>query len=313
MRRYLPFAALIALAAASCGGDDDGPVDDGTAGGPPAVDPLDVTFETGEWEVPTGDVFECFYTDVITDKELAVQGAQSGDAPDGLHHITLYYTDQVQEPGHHPCSDDEMTAWRQVAAAGGGEADAGYGLPPGLAMHMPSGSQLVVQVHYINTTDAPYMRNDSVTMDVVDPADVDEYANMHVTLDSGFEVPAHGEFTSTSLCTVEKETKVVLLLGHMHEWGKHYKLERLAEDGSVAEVLYEEEWLPFYASHPPAHHFEVAEPLVLAPGTKLRQSCSWQNTEEAPLTFPREMCLSFMYYYPDDGERFALCQPEVAP
>ena len=34
-----------------------------------------LTIHTGEFEVPAGDSFECFYTDTMTDKELSVVSA----------------------------------------------------------------------------------------------------------------------------------------------------------------------------------------------------------------------------------------------
>lgn len=303
----LSLAFLLIGCGDSTGGGGGGGTSEGGGGSAPQLDPLDISFETGEWDVPSGDVFECFYTDVILDEDAAVQGAIAAEVPEGLHHITLYYTDDPKEVGHHPCSDEEMLEWRQVAAAGGGESDAGYGLPDGLAMKIPAGSQLVVQVHYINLEPEAVKRNDKVTMNVVDPADVLEYANIHVTLDSSFNIPPHSTGSSTTECEVREDTQAILLLGHMHEWGTRYSLDILAEDGSVAETLYEEEWMPLYSSHPPAFRYPIDEPLLLKAGTKLRQRCEWNNTEEEALTFPREMCLSFMYYYPDDGERFALC------
>jgi hypothetical protein len=294
-------------------GDGAGGSGEGGGGGAAQLDPLDISFETGEWEVAPGDVFECFYTNVITEEDLAVQGAIADEIPEGRHHITLYYTESPKEVGHHPCSDEEMLEWRQVAATGGGDENDGYGLPDGLAMRVPAGAQLVIQVHYVNLEPEPVMRNDAVTMNVVDPANVVEYANIHVTLDADFDIPPHSTGSSTTICEVREDTQAVLLLGHMHEWGTRYTLDILNEDLSVAETLYEEDWLPLYSSHPPAFRYPIDEPLVLPAGTLLRQRCEWNNTEEEPLTFPREMCLSFMYYYPDDGERFALCSRVEEP
>ena len=304
MMRFIPLFVLVPWLAACGSGDGEEVVEPG-----PEVDPLDFTFQTGDWEVPVGDVFECFYTGAVTDKDLAVRGAIGAPAS-GLHHVTVYYTDQVSAPEHHPCLDEEMINWHQIAGAGG-EADAAFGLPDGLAARVPAGSQLVVQVHYINTTDAPFMRNDSVTLDVIDPAKVVEYANYQATLDLEFTIPAMQSFTSRTLCTVRKDTQAVLLLGHMHEWGKHFTLERLDADGAVAEVLYDEEWDAMYSTNPPVLRYDMASPLLLPEGTKLRQTCVWDNTETEALEFPREMCLSFMHYFPDDGERIVACVPET--
>jgi hypothetical protein len=272
----------------------------GASGGEnPSSSSLDVTLKTGDFEVPPGDSFECFYTDVTTDKELSVVSATGHQGPGG-HHIVAYYTDVSRAATHHPCEDAEMVSWHQVA---GGNVDTSVEglveLPEGLAVKVPAGKQLVVQAHYINTSGAAQMVNDAITIHVVKPEEVKAYANYFVAIDGSFEVPPQGSFTRTSTCTVGRDLTTVLLLGHMHEWGKHYKLERL--DGDAAETLYETEWVPTYTSHPPVKRYTMDQPLTLKQGTKLRQTCEWNNTTADTLLFPREMCIAFFYYFPDVG------------
>jgi hypothetical protein len=83
-----------------------------------------LTFETASFEVGEGDVFECFYTDTITDRELDVYAAEGHQGPGG-HHVMVFYTNDVHTPTHHPCVDSEMVNWNMVAgAAGSGAAEA---------------------------------------------------------------------------------------------------------------------------------------------------------------------------------------------
>ena len=56
-----------------------------------------------------------------------------------------------------------------------------------------------------------------------------------------------------------------------------------------------------YASHPPTLKYTTDAPLVLKAGTKLRQTCTWDNTTNNPVGFPREMCVMFGFYFPDNG------------
>ena len=49
-------------------------------------------------------------------------------------------------------------------------------------------------------------------------------------------------------------------------------------------------------------------PLSIAKGTRLKQSCSWDNTTPQPLLFPTEMCIGFAYYFP--GESRIMCEEE---
>jgi hypothetical protein len=280
--------------------------------GTPGEDANTLTVHTGEFEVDPGDSFECFYTDTVTDKELSAVSATAVQGQGG-HHVTIYYTDTPRDPQHHPCTDVEMASWHQVGGAGGdGTATGAEGLiqlPPGLAIKIAAGKQIVVQAHYINTTGAVEKVNDSITLHLADPKDVKEYANYHVFNDDQFEIPPQGSLTSQRTCTIDADLDTVVVVGHMHESGKHFKLEVAPAEGQPYETLYEHDWQELYVSHPPVMNYTMEKPLHLAKGTRLRQTCKWDNTKTNTVHFPNEMCLSFMYYFPDQGERYCPKDP----
>jgi hypothetical protein len=273
---------------AGCGSSDD-PI------------PTELTFGTGEFAAPPGDSFTCIYTDTFTDRELAVTNAY-GTQQLGGHHITAYYTQATRSPTSHPCIASEMADWNQVG--GGGDEEFDLSLPEGLGIRIPAGVQMVLQAHYINLSDATLMANDSITLELADPALLESFVNQFVVLDTDFTVPPHEASESVITCTVPEEVQIVNLLGHLHEWGTHYALEKIDADGNTLEMLYEQEWEPSFASAPPVLRYAKDAPLVLAAGTRLRQTCAWENVEDDALTFPREMCLAFAQYYPDNGEIF---------
>lgn len=298
--RALIYTAVIAIAS-GCGGGDDG------GGGYTLTDDL-LTFETGTFEVGGGDYFECFYTDVVTDRELAVRGAY-GTQSAGGHHITVYYTRIKQDVQHHPCDDAEMADWRMIGGTGGDSAsgDSDLRLPDGLGIRVPAGVQIVLQVHYINTG-ATFTTDDSVSVELVDPAGLDAFVNQFVVNDDSFIVPAHGGLERVQTCRVPRDLQLVKLLGHMHEWGMRFQLEEIDDQDQPIGSLLDVEWQPIYASHPPILTYQPDQPLEISAGTRLRQTCQWENDEDYDLRFPREMCVTFGFYFPDDGELF--CDPE---
>lgn len=101
---------------------------------------LDVFIDTGTRVVEPGDTFECFYTNVNAKTDLAVNGATASQGPGG-HHVSIYYTDQNQPAGHHPCIDAEMLTWHQLAVANGNKEGV-LDLPAGYATRVPAGKQL---------------------------------------------------------------------------------------------------------------------------------------------------------------------------
>ena len=162
----------------------------------------------------------------------------------------------------------------------------------------------MIQTHYINTTGAPMMVEDEVTLRLIEPSEVDDYVNDFVVLDTDFEVAAQTSGESVRTCTVQDDLNVVRLLGHQHEWGSYLKLEHIDENDELVEVLYEHDWQPSYSSAPPMNAYTPDDPLVLTAGMRLRHTCRWNNTESYPLVFPREMCLTYGLYFPDNGRRF---------
>jgi hypothetical protein len=287
-------AGLASLALAACAGDGDG---DGTV-----ITDTELRFRTGPFEVPVGDSFTCFYTDVFSPRELSVYGASGGQGPGG-HHIIAYYADEPRPVGSHPCTDEEMTNLNQIGGtAGEGDADGILALHDDLALKVPEGKQMVLQAHCINTTDAAYTVDDNVSLHLMDPADVFAYVNYFVTNDDTFEIPPSSNYTHTTYCTVNRDLDVVLTLGHMHEDGRNYTLEIVDGSGAIMQSLRSDVWQPSFTSHPPVSHDSVSQPLHIPRGTRLRQSCEWDNPTTRTVIFPREMCLSFMYYFPGDGE-----------
>lgn len=285
-------AAISLLVLAACTGDDDG------------LDPnaTSLSFETGTFEIPVGDSFTCFYTDEYSPRELSVWSA-SGQQGVGGHHIIVYYAEQPRPVGYHPCTDEEMTNLHQLAGAAGNEnQDAPLELHDGLALKVPAGKQFVMQAHYINATDAPQTVNDSVTLNLMKPEDVRAYVNYFVTNDDSFEIPPSANYSHTTYCTTQRDLDIVLTLGHMHEDGRQYTLDVVDAAGTVMQPLRSDTWQPSFTSHPPITHYPADAPLRLPAGTRLRQTCEWDNTTANPVIFPREMCLSFMYYFPGDGQ-----------
>src|SRR5258708_5352487 len=247
-------AAAIAIAALSCSSSSpSGPV----------TNPLELSITTPQFTVPPGDSFECFYMNMTTDRELSVNDSFGQQGPGG-HHIVVYYIDQPHPEEHHPCIDAEMVNWHQIAGSGGQDGKSGegiIGLPPGFAIKVPPGKQLVVQAHYINVTGKDMQVQDTVTLKMLDPKDVKYYANALVLVDDQFDPPPHATHTRTSTCTLKRDYQMVIALGHMHELGQHYLLEQLDAQGNLMTNLYEKSWQPSFASHPPINRYTGDAPL----------------------------------------------------
>lgn len=307
MRRFLFLTAASILGLTACTGEET-PGDGGsTTTTGTAKNELKVT--TPVYDVPEGESFECFYTDVVTDKDLSVVSAAGTQGPGG-HHIIVYYSDEVRAPEHHPCDDAEMASWHQVVGANGlGTGEPAIEMPEGLALKVPAGKQIVLQTHYINTTGKPQQYSDEVTVALTTPEDIIAYANLFAVSDMQFKVEPHAMTTSVTQTSVHRDAQIILMGGHMHERGQNFKLEIVDDAGQVQEVLYDETWSAAFASHPPLLKYTVDAPRMMKKGTRLRQTCVWNNESPDTLQFPSEMCVTFGFYFPDEGELIHLSTP----
>ncbi len=293
--------ALSTLALGSCTADDtDTSGETGLVN--TVVEEADgITAYSPEFEVPPGDSFTCIYFDYKTTREMSVI---SGDGLQGKggHHVLIYYADTPREPGVHTCTDEEMTNLHQVSGSAGEGGTQVLALPDGLALKVPPGKQLVMEAHYINSTDASYKVKDWAKIVEGDASKVKDYVNYFVTNDEAFELSPSAATKRVSECTATRDFQMALALPHMHELGSHFTLEHFDAAGETLGKLIDVKWALSFISHPPALTWDMTTPYMIKKGEKLRQTCEWNNSTTNPVIFPREMCVAFFYYWPGDGD-----------
>lgn len=262
-----------------------------------------LVIESGDHVVPAGqEIFECFYTDLITDHDVdASMNEVVGFQGEGGHHLIAHYTMLHQTPGHHQCDQAEMTTWHSIAGADGSGAgtSAQYDVP-GLATHIPAGAQILLEAHYIGLGSVDRTVRDRMEVVLPPASEIRAFGNNFVMNEGAFEVPAHAGLRVTTRCHVPSDVQLAYFIGHMHEWGTHFSFERRNADGTY-EMLYDTPWEAAFFSHPPVNNYGIDAPLLLHAGDELRTTCEWTNTEDHALLFPQEMCVAFGEYFPDTG------------
>jgi hypothetical protein len=288
MMNKLYFALGISLLA--CGTDASGPellpnleVPDAPKNGVQVITPI---FEDIQ---PSSDNEVCAWTDVILDQETDIRMTAGYQTEPPGHHAVLFYTLDPQPVGQRICTDTDMASFRYLTGNGGnGEPNEA---PGDLVFRVPAGAQLVVNSHYLNTSDEVQRGQTLINVNFADPGKQYTPSGAIAILDTSIDVQP-GKSTFTTTCTIDRELKYWYLIPHMHRWGEHISIDLTRKTGekvNLSSTVWEEQ----YTFHPPETRYDPSEPFVFNAGDKVDLTCSWNNTETRSLPFGFEMCVFF--------------------
>ncbi len=261
------------------------------------------------WEVPAFEIAP--YTDTqmclagtYTGEDAALIGFGGYQQEEFGHHVLLLGTStpavDLPDGTFFDCTQTQdlpMDSLEPIILPTKGNGETfGMELPTGIATKLRSGQRWIVQVHNVNTTADTLLVNAIGVAPTMPIDEVVEWAAPWTTNRVGFEIPPYESEILSFDCTFDTEYNMLFLMGHMHEWGTHFTLEMLDEQG-VGTIMYDQEWDPAYRDTPPIVDFS-AEPLIAPAGTTWRTTCEWYNDSDEPLTFPGEMCAGVSMVYP---------------
>jgi hypothetical protein len=253
---------------------------------------------------PGSDTTYCSYIDYTFPANIDIthwHGAQSKAG----HHVILFAAQRHRPTDTHVCTDDDMVNADHFIAASGAEglgagSQANLAIPDGLAFTGTAGAQLMVQTHWINAS-METLDAQAVIYVTTKPTDGSRVAaDLMAIYTSNIAVPPQQTASSTTTCKMTQDLQLFSLIGHEHQWGKHVKIE-LLDAANTASTLWEYDWNPTYISDPPINVYSVEKPLLLKTGTSIRLTCTWDNTTNDMLGFPREMCVAQGFYFPAHG------------
>jgi hypothetical protein len=305
MRRFgwLVLAAAGAACSSGSGGGSNGPatVDGVTlmAGFDPGPAPaagtgFQVVLPIVDDIAPGASDEYCSWTNIILDKDTWVKSSQGVQSKTG-HHTVVYYTQSPLPAGtSRICSNADMAAFRFGIGAGGEGITEKAVLPGDLAVKIPKGAQIVINHHYLNasTTNVPQAQS-SVNVWYADPTTKIELASSLAFVDTAMSLPV-GKSSIDITCTAPQAFKTFMAIPHMHGYGTHITVDH--GSGTTTDRLFDVEWDPSYAFHPPEIQHDPTQPYMINKGDTVHVHCDYDNTTSGPLTFGAEMCVSYMQF-----------------
>jgi hypothetical protein len=323
MRTSAILCATVALLSWGCGsGDEHSPASkspavsnpEGYAFNPPAA--LDgytrITAATIHGIEAGSDITYCQYVMAPVDHDQDVLGTRGYQSAFGHHAVAFTYTPQPGDvPGSSfPCMGTEFSAGSatdggakpSTSLAGGaflGAASSPSGGPPpvslpdGVAIRLNKGNGIMLNLHYLNTGDKTIDGDAVVDLKLADPDPSRRLAAMFINVNFGFDLPPASQTTSSVDCVAQSDVEIIMMSNHMHEFGTSASTSVLrGADGSTEDLHDDPTWTYDMQFNPTYTRWEVTSPFTLHAGDAIRTSCSWKNSSDASISFPREMCIS---------------------
>ena len=285
-------SAVLALpfVVAACGGGGEGGGADALAAGDAAGDGF-VSLVTADWSLAsTEEQYLCVRKTVTEDTWV---DAFRGIDPPGTHHNVVGIQTNGLPDATFACGPFDVGT-RMLYAEGLGSE--GITMPPGVAIKINAGEQVLLNLHVFNLDDGALTGTSGVEMHTVAEADVVHEAEVILAGKTvGLEVP-EGASTQRGTCTMAGDVSVFAVFPHMHQLGVHMTttVEPVTgEPFTLLDVPYDFE----------AQRYTPLSPIVeLREGDRLQVDCGYQNDTGGTVlvgeSSDEEMCFTGVYRYP---------------
>lgn len=275
-----------------CGGDAPGGITEAssTTGGNVSKDWTKLV--DGTWQMTSGK--EGYWCTRKTITEDTYVTAFRADAPPGTHHTLLLVTNGGVPDSEELCGP--LLGANMIFASGIGTDDLAF--PDGVAVKIPAGSQLLLNLHLFNTGADTLKGVSGVLVKTVAAADVKDEAEMIFGGPTNIQIPPNGTQTVEGACIFPGTTTIWSVWAHMHQYGTNMKVTYDSASGPL--VL-----------HDAAYSFTdqinyLIDPVTVLAGEQVRVECTYKNPTSQTISFgdssKSEMCFAGFYRYPKLGK-----------
>lgn len=212
--------------------------------------------------------------------------------PPGTHHTTLSLVD---DNGSTSCSGSAFGGGGMIFAAGVGEAT--VRIPEGVAIKLPVGKALLLNLHVYNPSTAPLAGTSKIEIVRAKPEEVKSLADLMFAGPTNLSIPPQSQVTIEDTCKLSDNQTAFAIFPHMHQLGRHLKTTftvagtpMVVHDGDYD---FEEQYqLPI-------------GPIELHQGDTVKTECTYDNMTGRTVGFGEssdtEMCFSIIYRFPATG------------
>lgn len=263
----------------------------GSAGSSVAPNPNEFAFDTDSYKLTPGEErnYMCYTIRTPPDRDIMITEVEPLYGK-GIHHLGIYRTISPEPEGTFLCPELVRDTWLPIY--GGGIESGILTMPEGSGMFVPKDTQLLVQLHLLNSTSDPVEDKARIILRTTDDTGAMQ-AGMFGFDNRDLNIPAHGQNVEQGhTCDpIGVDMDVFAVFGHMHQRGKKIEVSRGANPGD--EVLYSAEW-SFQDQPTVPAKFHVSKEDVI------HVRCWFDNNNDYDVSYgektENEMC-SFVFYY----------------
>jgi hypothetical protein len=247
------------------------------------------------WTQQPGEVQDCHVFKLDNTRQVEINRLQVMFA-EGSHHVHIYRSTEPVADSVTDCF--KGIDWKQWSLLVGAQTKPmDWQLPEGVTIPVEPHQQLLVQVHWLNTTDKPA----ESTIDLAFHTTEDSREHLGVMFGVNQRVDiAPGQRTRIEhFCQMPQGAKLHAVMGHFHQYGNNYRVtERMPGETTGREI--------YYAQNEPAFEFKTYFPAhEVAPGAGFQYGCEFFNWTGNPITWgsdttTQEHCNMTAYFSPAD-------------
>ena len=259
--------------------------DPDAAGGEPGWS----TLVQADWTLAPGK--EGFFCALQTVPSEVLIRAFRANAPHGTHHTVVTVTQATGPDRVFECEPGTLSD-AMIFASGPGTGDLRF--PEGVAIRVPAGKQILLNVHVFNASRAPLEATSGILIQTLNEDAVKQEAEVvfagttDFTLAPGASTSAHGS------CAFQQDATLLSVWPHMHQLGRHMTVVHHTDTGDT--TLHDG---PFQFTH---QGNVSLNPTLVRAGERIDVTCQWTNSREETVVYgdssADEMCFAGLYRYP---------------
>jgi hypothetical protein len=279
----------------------------GAPGAPPEAAPITHTLT---WHQDPGtEIVQCHTFKLDADTPIDVERIKFAFG-DGSHHVHVYRSSEPADDGVQDCSGGiNWPRWLLVVGAQTKPLD--WQLPSGLTLPLQAKQQILVQVHWLNTTAAPI--DGRIDLSFYPAAHAGQPVGVVFGINKQVGMQPSETKRVSHFCPLPAGSEVIAMMGHFHALGRAYGVwlrgaDQTDADGTEIYRGLDENTLVFQSFEP---H------VMVGPDQGLEFQCDFVNTRDIPVTWgpdtsTQEHCNMAAYYYPapPDANGFCIKEPD---